>query len=54
MQTSKKTNSVHVVRADLAHSKIFFFGGVNNRNNDFWAQIDKNISKEYYQRNLSP
>ena len=24
MQTSKKTNSVHVVLAQLAHSKIFF------------------------------
>ena len=24
MQTSKKTNSVHVVLAHLAHSKIFF------------------------------
>ena len=53
MQTSKKTNSVHVVWTDLAHSKIFF-GGVNNRNNDFWAQVYKNISEEYYQRNLSP
>ena len=53
MQASKKTNSVHVVRAELARSKVFFFG-VNNRNNDFWAQVDKNISKEYYQRNLSP
>ena len=44
MQTSKKTNSVHVVLAHLAHSKIFFFGGVRNRNNDFWAQVDWNIS----------
>ena len=43
MQTSKETNSVHVVLAHLAHSKIFFLEEWET-NNDFWAQVDRNIS----------